>query len=553
MARQELERQGISYRQVSDVIEIIDPEWRGAIEAYLGANRFAFIIDAENRNELLKAKGILRNLKYPYWYAKPKAAYLAIDKESVLAKVSIPQDILGYFSNLNRIKCIITEDEAERYADEKGIESLAADGYHTYGDSRSRVLDVNQKQYCGKNVREQRKKEVAGLILNLQPRIADLEKDTKTLSSSLQLYLRAVQLLTVKEYNPLRIASLKEDLDIVLQQSDDAQRQYEEADSKWKAIHKNQLEVEREETIYRETIQQKKNEMEKLKDLKMKTEETSKKNSEDIELLQGQLTQSDMELLSTVQYEARYYEDNVKNLEGKISEFKNDEASIKLLGKIEIIGELVKNSAKRLAVSEQNMTARQREIEKAERVYQTCLEDYRQHTKHIFAVLDQKFRQKAGEYGIRTSICSKLKEEGEVTKDEADLKVAFDDKALDSYQKGELSGGQKTVVSILLIMAAVQASCEINGQQSGNIDFLILDEPAASLDSHWLEEVGRFFQKSGLQIIITAPEDEKLRNCWWINQGIFTALKKSGERFAPPLDIVKFVQKDAAVTREESC
>ena len=553
MARRELERQGIPYRQVSDVIEIIDPTWSAAIEAYLGPNRFAFIIDAQNRDELLRAKRILRHMKYPYWCAKPKPVSLVADKDSVLAKISIPEDILGYFSNLNRIKRVSTEDEAERYADERGMESLAADGYHTYSDSRSRVLGIDRAQYCGQNTREQRKKTVESTILSLQPRISGLEQETQTLSSSLQTYLRAIQLLPFRENNPPKIALLKEQLDKLTQLSAIAQHQYEEADLQWQAIHAEQLEVQKEETTYTESIQQKENELDRQKVLKTTTEETLKKNHEDIEQLQRQLSPADMELLSSVQYEARIYDDNVKRLDRQISYFKNDEASVKLLDKMETIERLVQNSAKRLALSEQNMVARQKEIEKAERVYQTCLEDYRQHIKHIFAVLDQRLQQKASEYGIRTTLRSRLKEDGEVTKDEVELKVAFDDKALASYQTGDLSGGQKTVVSILLIMAAVQASAEINGQQSGNIDFLIFDEPAASLDSHWFEEVGRFFQKSGLQIILTAPEDEKLRNSWWVNQGIFTALKKSGERYAPPLDIVKFVPEDVACTEEESC
>lgn len=553
MARGELQREGIPYRQVSDVIEITDPTWSAAIESYLGANRFAFIIDAQNRDELLRAKGILRHIKYPYWCAKPKTVSLVVDKDSVLAKILIPEDILGYFTNLNRIRRVTTEDEAERYADERGIESLAADGYHTYSDSRSRVLDINQPQYCGKKTREQRKKTVESTILSLQPRISGLEREIQILSSSLQNYLRAIQLLPVRENNPLKIVLLKNKLDKATQQSAIAQLQYEKADLQWQAIHEKQIEVGKEETTYTKLIQQKESELDRQKDFKTKTEETLKKNHEDIEQLQRQLSSADMELLSSVQYEARIYEDNVKRLDQQISEFKNDEACLKLLDKIETMEMLVQNSAKRLALSEQNLVARQKEIEKAERVYQTCLEDYRQHIKHIFAVLDQRFQQKATEYGIRTTLRSRLKEDGEVTKDEVELKVAFDDKVLASYQTGELSGGQKTVVSILLIMAAVQASSEINGQQSGNIDFLILDEPAASLDSHWLEEVGHFFQKSGLQIIITAPEDEKLRNCWWINQGIFTALKRAGERYAPPLDIVKFVPEDVASTEERSC
>lgn len=552
-ARCELKRQGISYRQVSDVIEITDPEWSAAIEAYLGVNRFAFIIDARSRDELLRAKRALRQIKYPYWCAKPKTSSVAVDKDSVLAKVSIPEDILGYFSHLNRIKRVTTEDEAERYADEWGIESLAADGYHTYSDSRSHVLKIDRPQYCGQKAREHRKNIVESSINEMQMRIYVLEQEAKILSSNLQNYLRAIQLLPVRESNTSKIILLRQQLDQEKQQLIIAQKQYEEADSQWQVIHRKQLEVQKDETSCVETILQRENDLNRQKAEKIKTEETLKKTEENIEQLQKQLSLEDKELLSSVQYEARIYEDNVKQLERQISEFKNDEVSIKLLSKMETISSLVLNSAKRLALSEQNLSSRQKEIEKAERVYQACLEDYRQHIKHIFSVLDQKLEQKASEYGIRTTLNSKLKEDGEVTKDEVELKVAFDDKELTSYQTGDLSGGQKTVVSILLIMASVQASAEINGEQSRNIDFLIFDEPAASLDSHWFEEVGRFFQKSGLQIILTAPEDEKLRNSWWINQGIFTSLKRAGERYAPPLDIIKFVQEDIASTLVESC
>lgn len=543
MAREELTRQSIPFRQVSDVIEIVDPIWSAAIEAYLGANRFAFILDVKNRDELIRAKKILRDIKYTYWYAKPKPILLKVDNDSLLAKIAIPEDILGYFYNLNRIKRVTSEDEAERYADEFSIESLAADGYHTYNDSRSRVLGIDRPQYCGQNAREKRKMTVESTILSLKPKILGLEKEIQVLSTKLMSYLRAIELLTVRENNPVKIATLKEKLDKATHQLAISQSEYRKADSQWQMTHSKQLEVQKEETTYSEVIRLKEVEKKQQSEQKTTTQNTLLKCDEDIEQLKSQLGPSDMELLSFVNYESRIYEDKAKQLDRQISEFNNDETSLRLLDKIETIEKLVQNSAKRLALNEQNLVSRQKEIEKAERVYQTCLEDYRQHIKHIFAVLDQKLLHMASEYGIQTSIRSRLKEDGEVTKDEVELKVAFDNKALASYQTGELSGGQKTVTSILLIMAAVYASCEINGQQSGNIDFLILDEPAASLDSYWLDEVGRFFQKSRIQIIFTAPDDEKLKNCWWINQGIFTA-KKLGEHYAPPLDIVKFVDED---------
>lgn len=552
-ARRELEQHNIAFRQISDVIEIIDPEWAPAIEAHLGGNRFAFIIDALNRDELLKAKHILRSIKYPYWCAKPKPATIAVDKDSVLAKMSIPQDILGYFINLNRIMRVNTEDEAERYADEYSMESLAVDGYHTSSDSRSRVLDISKPLVCGQKIREQRKKEVESTIIELKLKLSNLTEETQKLNASLPNYLRAIHLSSVKENNPPKIKLLTEKLVIEVEKCTRAQNEFDEADSNYQIIHKQQLDIQAEESQCTAAILQNENDVKLQRELKARTEATKKKNDQDIGQIQREIEPKHLELQTTVEFEAAVYEKWVKEYDRLISDFRTEEPTAKLLEKMETIERLVENSAKRLTASEQNLVERKMQIEKAERIYQTCLEDYRQHIRHIFSLLDQKFQQKTSEYGIKTSLRPKLKEDGEVIKDEVDLKVAFDDKALAPYTSGDLSGGQKTVVSILLIMAAVQASAEINGQKSGNIDFLIFDEPAASLDSHWLEEVGRFLQQSGTQIILTLPEDEKLRNCWWADQGIFTALKKTGERYAPPLDIVKFIPDGVDCTEEESC
>ena len=554
MARHELEKQGISYRQVSDVVEITDPVWSGAIEAFLGANRFGFIIDTVNRKELLRAKRVLRNMicvhqkGYPFWSAKPKPAPgLVIDGHSILAKVSIPKDILGYFTYLNKIKRVVTEDEAERWADEHSVESLAADGYHTMGDGRSRVLRIAGRQYCGLNSRRQRKVIAEQEFMSLQAKITILEKEADSLNRNLQKYVRAIELLPIRENNPGKIAILKEKLETEKQREIAAQTEYEQADLLYQKIFDLHFNLRGEEARHIEQIRQRKNESEQQELLKAKTEETLRRYEGEIDRIKRQLAPEDMNLLSQVHYEARIYEDNVKKIDQNISDFRNNEALIRLLDKIDTIQILVQNSAKRLALSVENLARRENEIKKAQVIYQQCLEDYRQHIKHIFAVLEQKLQAKAGEYDIRVNLRSRLKEDGEVDKDEIDLKVAFGDKALASYHSGDLSGGQKTVVSILLIMAAVQASAEINDENGGNIDFLIFDEPAASLDSHWFEEVGLFFKKSGLQIFFTAPEDEKIKNCWWVNQGIFTAIKKPGDKYAPPLDIVKFVPDVAEV------
>lgn len=112
-------REGINHHTVASVVTVRDPDWQGAIETFLGRNRYALVV-AEGREQ--EATGILRRHRVPeVAVVQPNHLRDVMGRrpeaESVVALLqSDDQVALAYLSRLlGRMRCVDTEAELEEH------------------------------------------------------------------------------------------------------------------------------------------------------------------------------------------------------------------------------------------------------------------------------------------------------------------------------------------------------------------------------------------------------------------------------------------------------
>jgi chromosome segregation protein len=108
------------------------------------------------------------------------------------------------------------------------------------------------------------------------------------------------------------------------------------------------------------------------------------------------------------------------------------------------------------------------------------------------------------------------------------VRVAYDGKELRTLSDPDLSGGQKVIVSLLLLMALT------DGEGANGPGFFILDEPFAHLSVERIDEVGEFLRNSRAQFILTTPTTHN-HNVFNPARLTITLFKKPhNEQLAPP-------------------
>ena len=119
--------------------------------------------------------------------------------------------------------------------------------------------------------------------------------------------------------------------------------------------------------------------------------------------------------------------------------------------------------------------------------------------------------------------------------EEAELLVrfGFDGKRVSNMGASSLSGGQRVVASLILLMSLAT---------SGGVDrggFFIIDEPFAHLSLERIDDVTRFLEKSQCQFIMTSPTTHNVNVFNAARLQLNFRIKVPGKRFAPIPTVIR--------------
>jgi chromosome segregation ATPase len=118
------------------------------------------------------------------------------------------------------------------------------------------------------------------------------------------------------------------------------------------------------------------------------------------------------------------------------------------------------------------------------------------------------------------------------------VKFNFDQKGMIGMNDGEASGGQQVMKSLILLIALTMENDRPGG-------FVFIDEPFAHLDVMNIDRVAAFLRATRAQYLITTPSTHNINVFSPVQLTLVTQKKRPGERWAPP---VAMLRKDESAT-----
>jgi len=121
------------------------------------------------------------------------------------------------------------------------------------------------------------------------------------------------------------------------------------------------------------------------------------------------------------------------------------------------------------------------------------------------------------------------------------VKFDFDQKGMIGLNDGEASGGQQVMKSLILLVGLLMDESRSGG-------FVFVDEPFAHLDVFNIDKVGAFLEATRAQYILTTPNTHNINVFKPSDLTLVTQKRKHPQKWAPP---VGFIQRQREKEREQ--
>lgn len=120
------------------------------------------------------------------------------------------------------------------------------------------------------------------------------------------------------------------------------------------------------------------------------------------------------------------------------------------------------------------------------------------------------------------------------------IKFNFDQKGMIGMNDGEASGGQQVMKSLILLIALTMEADRPGG-------FVFIDEPFAHLDVMNIDRVAAFLRATQAQYLITTPSTHNINVFSPVQLTLVTQKKRPGERWAPPVAMLRRDESASAI------
>jgi chromosome segregation ATPase len=510
---------------VAEALEVTEPKWQVAIESVVGGDRFSWIVNSEHH---VASMELARRNRYRHYMSEPSrenpptarpgsalAALKVLDKR-------VPRWILDKLNDT----ALVGDVNEGKAALGRFNSAITPDGYKV--DRRGGAFIGVRPGECflGAMGVESRAKE--GM-----ERLAQLQEDSKELKQQIQIYNREVA------ERRAAISNQRKRLDW-----ESMRPEYNEVSARREAWQNRLLEAEQALKSLRETMMKQAQALASADRDASLAENELARLARDIEQLRGQVANREP-LLKAVQETLKRLEfqipesvrssENLKNVPMKevvVLRINEMETELAHYGGCtdDAILVLYEKQAENVNAQETFVNRRMREVTEGSDELRACRVSYIRLVEQVL----EEYRQNALGLAAKANIelhmeLPKLSaEDDSIEKAGLFVQVAYDGKELRALADPDLSGGQKVIVSLLLLMALV------DGETGHGPGFFILDEPFAHLSVERIDEVGEFLRNSKAQFILTTPTTHN-HNVFNPAKLTITLFKKPhNETLAPP-------------------
>lgn len=518
--REVLDRGEIFNLLFAEAVEILEPEWQLAIEAFLGRERFSLFV-AEK--DLLQAKKLGEKHRYGFYISPFTRVDLPpVRENSILSYLKISDDRVGErLLPLNEVLLVKTVEEGHRHA--RNYITITVQGYRQ--DRRGGIfIAKNVRFYCGglavERQRQEIDEEIAAATREIEKRqaaLTTLHGQIRKIEDRLIDIKRREEWLSSKD----RYETLKRQGEQLLLESEEAvkdrDRLTEEMDRM--IAEKNQFIAEHREL--QRQFDKNRQDQQQIADLVLQREQRLLQLRWEKEEMGKQIPAQTSRPYTPEQLEPpEWLEHKLKELVQEMETF----AGCRDLAMIDLYEHEVKQmegKKRELLRQEQDQSERSQELEK-------CRDDYREMIVQTVNFYNKAVKDLADLAGCRMRVNLELGH-GECLVEDARLygRISFDQKAEVDIHDKSLSGGQDVIASLILLVALSRLEKD---QPSG---FFIMDEHNAHLDMLRIMEVGHFLRSTKAQFVLTTPTTENMAALAVADLILTFTKKSSAEEYAP--------------------
>ncbi len=516
---------GIGHILLSEIVEVTDTDWQGAIEAVLRPYRHVVLL--EKSADRARAWEIAEGLRYRHFVVPERAALPAVRKGSLLEVVRLAADIPEWLSRqLNSISRVDNAREGSAvegdwitregyFRERRGARHIGVSAHEFAFGEAARVSRLNELRKELKHLNEQILDDDARLLA-VTREASGLAEYLGGMDAFLQLESRADEFAvleaTRKELES-GMARLGETLAAAQAEREAAEQRYSDA----RLAHDRVCLREKEglDTVqqYDGAVEQVRRQLRRL--IAELREAARRMPAEALSRESLQVLEDEFESAADVRHQLGYLEERLAN-----GEWETDETVLELKDKLlEDLEQLDKERQRR-----------QSEVDRASSLTDDARAAYinklratvRAYTRNI-----KRLGELAG-IGVEVDIPQLENDDAVLTQAGLTLRFNFDQKGMMGLNDGEASGGQQVMKSLILLIGLMMDEANPSG-------FVFIDEPFAHLDIFNIDRVAGFLKATEAQYLITSPNTHNINIFAPSELTLATRKKRPGEVWAPPI------------------
>ncbi|MEB3223235.1 MAG: AAA family ATPase [Candidatus Sericytochromatia bacterium] len=523
--RETLRAADIPATLVAEALEVTDPHWQVAVESVVGGDRFNWIVTPQHHVAALE---LARRNRYRHYMCEPsREPALTARAGSALAAVKVldPRVPRWILERLNDT-ALVDDVQAAKAAIGRFQAAITADGYKV--DRRGGIFVGVRPGECFLGQLGVSARAEEGL-----KRLEELEEEAREIKRDMQLYTR-------------ELAERRQAVaDQTKRQEWEALRpEYDSITARREAWQARITELEQALSAAQEEIIQKAQAAANADRDASQAEHDMARLQRELDALQAQLASRGPQL-AALEATRRRLEDAIPAgartpealasvplpdvVRLRINEMESELARYAGCTDAAIVT-LWEKQAENVQAQETFVTRRLREVNEGETELKACRMSYIRLVEQVLGDYRENALRLAEKANIRLhmELPTFSPEDDGIEKAGVHVQVAYDGKDLRPLSDPDLSGGQKVIVSLLLLMALT------DGDGGAGPGFFILDEPFAHLSVERIDEVGDFLKASSAQFILTTPTTHN-HNVFNPARLTITLFKKPHhENLAPP-------------------
>lgn len=536
--RAALDAAGIAHRMLSEIVEVTDPHWQGAVEAALASYRHIVLLD--DKADQRRAWELGERLRYRHFVVVEREPDVRPARGSLLEVIRFaapPPDWL--VRQLDRIRRV--EDVAEGSRLPREQDWITPGGY--FRERRGgRHLGVEDFHF-GKAAREAQIRRAAERHAGLTAELQRLRRERETLTSriaeaeALLKGLQAADQLSARAEEFAQAEARREDLEADVREAaqvyGEAQQALRNAGAVLGGYRERRAKLQAE-------LEQARRQLAQLDQQLQQQRSERAGRIADYRRRRATMPAAWRQPQALADLRERYESPQavrreMERLEHRLAEghFETDPGCLALRDKL----------ATDHAALKHDLEQRQRHLDRARQLTEDARGAYLNVLRATVRQYARNLRFLADLAGIGVEV-----DQPEIANDDLALaqmgltvRFEFDRKGWIGLDDGEASGGQQVMKSLLLLVALMR-----DEQRPGG--FVFIDEPFAHLDIFNIDKVGAFLKATRAQYVLTTPNTHNVNVFQPSELTLVTSKRRPGSTWAQPVAVLRRAAQDAAAT-----